>query len=308
VSFPAPSLTPPALADYQWSLNGLAMGANTPFGVLTAEGFDLAAIRSGDTPWPRDHGEAMGLDVYGGRDPLLDVWMKTDGVSLQQAQLELAAATTVRPNEEVPCWFQLPNLPLLCVMCRPRKRPVKIDSDYAAGNIAKPELSLHATDPRIYGAGQAETLTLATPKGGLPFPVGFPVTFSTTTPSTVVVENGNTEMRPIAVFSGPLTNPTIENVSIASEPFLKLVNPEETGYTVLAGDQILLDLGTPHLIQYYTGGVSAGNEPQDISGWLTTTSTWWDLLPGSNTVRFYTNDATNTGGTCEFQWAPAYML
>lgn len=307
--FPSPSLIPPTLENYQFQYNGLTMGANTPFGVLKVDGLSLPEVRSGDANWPRDHGQAMGLDLYGGKDIIFDLWMKTDGSSVQGSQLELAEATRVRPNEELPLWFQLPNLPLMCVMCRPRKRPMSIDSDYAAANIGKPELILHATDPRFYQPGQSQTLTLATPSGGLIFPVLFPVTFSVTTPSTVVIANGNTEMRPIILFNGPLTGPAIENGSIEGEPFLKVVNPEgEEGFTVAAEDQVLINLGTPHLVQYYKGGVTSGSEPVDIMNWLTATSTWWDMLPFNNTIRFYSTDATNTGGTATVQWAPANVI
>lgn len=310
--FPSPALVPPTLEDFQWQFNGVTMGAETPFGVLVGDGFDMAPLRSGDVNKPRDHGQLKGLDVYGPQDIILDVWMKAGGTfgpkSLQASQKELASATLAQPSEDQPLWFQLPNYPLLCIMCRPRKRLMKIDSDYAAAQIGKPELSLHAADPRFYGAGQEDTLTLGTPTGGLTFLVGFPVTFSSLTPGSIVLDNGNMEMRPVVIFSGPLTNPTIENTSIASEPFLKIVNPEETGYTVAAGDQILLNLDTPHLVQYYKGGVTSGSEPTDIMEWLTVASTWWDLLPGANTVRFYSNDATNTGGTATVQWAPAHMI
>lgn len=308
MAFPSPSLVPPVLENFQWSYNGLTLGANTPYGVLTAEGMRRPDIRNGDVNLPRDHGQLMGLDVLGGNDLIFDLWMKTDGMSLQHAQLTLAEAMTVRPGEELPLWFQLPNLPLLCMMCRPRKGPMKVDSDYAAAQVGKPMETLHATDPRFYGKGEAVTLDLETPSGGLTFAVSFPVTFSATTPSSVVLANGNLEMRPIVIFTGPLTSPAIENASIEGEPYLRVVNPEQEGFTVLAGDQLLLDLATPHLAQYYQGGVTAGSTPTDVAGWLTSTSTWWDLLPGANTLRFYSADSEATGGSCTIQWAPAYTI
>jgi hypothetical protein len=133
--------------------------------------------------------------------------MKSDGTSLQHSQLALAAATVVRPNEEPLLWFQLPNLPILCIPCRPRKRLMKVESDYAAASISKPELSLHATDPRIYGAGVATEF-------GVP-----PVTHE-------LNNEGNTEMRPILVITGPATRPKMENESIEGKPFLELVDPK----------------------------------------------------------------------------------
>lgn len=452
MAFPSPALEPPELLAFQYMYNGLKLGAGTPYGVLQVEGLDLAAIRNGDVDWPRDHGQAMGLDLYGGRDLIFDIWMKTDGTSLQHAQMALAKATVVLPDEELPLWFQLPNLPLLCIMCRPRLRPLKVDSDYAAANIGKPELHLHATDPRIYTAGVRTEIK-----------PNHPAT------SKVLVNTGNTEMRPILVFTGPLARPTAKNKSIAGEPsltFSKAVPAEEEERnaresterstkaaresaeeaariasekveaelrvleekseqatresheesvakaqekaekeeaeakkakeeaketyispreerevnekiaqakweyehrgikagrekteleareklekerakereedeaeeaaakiaaekaekeareereedekagelpTVAAGDQLVVDLGTPHRALYYVGGIEKGN-PKNVLGWLTATSLWWDLIPGNNTIEFSSYDAAETVGTLVVEWASANEL
>ena len=450
--FPSPAEEPPSLEPFQWYFNGLTFGANTAIGVLNVEGLDLAEIRSGDVNWPRDHGQAAGLDIFGGRDVLIDLWIKSGGSSLQATQLELAAATNVMPDSEMPLWFQLPTLPILCVMCRPRKRPGKIESDYAAANIYKPTLSFHATDPRIYGEGVETEIKPNHPS------------------TTKTLDNtGNMEMRPIAVFTGPLARPTIKNKAIAGEPFLTIsraipdaeeelgarertersakasresaeavtlaareleeakykiaqeeaeaarrvkaeedegeakveaeeeehaakkvkeeaketyISPREARETteatalatrekkeagekasriagekadketdeeeeitarkkaekeeaeskvteeaaevlariareeaeaagahptVEAGDQILVDLATPHLAQYYVGGISTGKS-KSVLGWVTPTSTWWDLIPGSNPIQFSSYDTGATAGTCEIQWASADQL
>ena len=345
--FPSPLLAVPTLNNFEFEFNGLKFGADTAFAVLGAEGLDLAEIRSGDTGWSRDFGQAMGLDLYGGRDITFDLWMKSNGTSLQSSQLELAAASVAQPNAELPLWFQLPNLPLMCVMCRPRHRKMKIDSDYAAANIGKPELSLHATDPRIYQAGVATVISPNHPA------------------STGVLANGNTEMRPILVFNGPLARPRATNLSIAGDPYIEVRRPnaarekaerkaaeerektedeniekwnkelaektitkeerdekeaaqkvamekavKEEGEafdkeeaegawpTVLLGEQLTVDLGVPHRVETEGGG--------NAMEWLVVPgSTWWDLVPGNNTIQFSSFDDTNTGGTCEVQWAPA---
>jgi hypothetical protein len=450
--FPSPAEKPPSLEPFQWYFNGLTFGANTAIGVLNVEGLDLAEIRSGDVGIPRDHGQFMGLDIFGGRDVLIDLWIKSGGSSLQATQLELAAATNVMPDSEMPLWFQLPTLPVLCVMCRPRKRPGKIESDYAAANIYKPTLSFHATDPRIYGAGVATTISPNHP--------------STT---KTLANTGNSEMRPIAIFTGPLARPTIKNEAIAGEPFLTIskaipleeeernareqtersakaaresaeesariarekleveekiaeektekatreaheetvakaqekaeleeavakkvkeeaketyISPRETREveekiaqakweyehhgtkeerekeeakdreeaeaseaaerkideeeeataktaavkaekearevreasekaselpTVAAGHQIVVDTGTPHRASYYENLTRSGT-PKNVLGWLTPTSTWWDLIPGNNPIQFSSYDAGATAGTLSVQWAPADQL
>jgi hypothetical protein len=297
-------------------------------------------------------------------------------------------------------------------MCRPRRRPQKIDADYAAAAISKPELGFHATDPRFYTAGKESTLKLKI-EGGKD------------KPREVVLANGNTEMRPIVIFTGPLIEPQISNQSITGKPFLKFVNPlfagawlygnnyvagetveyegksfeslqstvtikaltvteavkvgatkafltkevpvgyalqfqaeaekhkvtkvvkvkaeeyevefvgglkeehlnntevnarptpsvvafwkefaEKAKNTVKSGDQLVANLGIPHLIQYYKGGIGVG-KPENVYQWLTSTSTWWDLIPGNNTIQFLTEDTEETGGTAKIEWSAAYTL
>jgi hypothetical protein len=352
--FPPPSITPPALEDWEFYYNGLTFGNETAWGILKIEGLDLASIRHGDVNLPRDHGQLKGLDLYEDRNIIFDMWVKSDGTSLQHAQLALAAASVVQPNEEPPLWFQLPNLPVMCVLCRPRKRPASYDSDYAAAQILKPELGLHASDPRIYGVGEETALTRGT--------------------TTAITNEGNTEMRPIAIFTGPLARPLVGNNSITGDPYIELINPEaeeaeeltrtkreqeeaanrafwEEEYVkgdinkteleekiaaqkvtreaaeleekeklekreekeekgehlaVQAGDQLLVDLSTPHLALYYPGGITA-NKPENVMQWVTPGSTWWDILPDVNDIYFSSFETTTTG-TAALQAASAWQL
>jgi len=385
--FPPPSLTPPTLLDFQWYYQGLTFGRDTALGVLKVEGLDLSGIRSGDVNWPRDHGQAKGLDVFEGKDIIFDLWEKSDGTSLQDEQLKLAKATNIMPNEEAPLWFQLPTLPLMCIFCRVRKRPTPIDADYAAAQVAKPELVLHSTDPRIYTAGTETPLPIATP--------------------TTVTNVGNTEMRQIVILTGPSARPFIKNKTLNGEPFIELEGPakeereeaegkvreereaaeaatkskrvkeeteerskweherafpppfgtitqkeyeeklaaqtvtreaaeateksareaaeatekaareaaeatekseEEAGtlLTIAAGDQVLIDFGNPHLVQYFIGGIGVG-APENALGLVTYASRWWDIVPDANELEYDSLDTGSTG-TAAIQWASAYEL
>lgn len=292
--FPSPSITPPTLENYQWEYNGLTLGANTPYGVLKAEGLDFATPRHGDIPWPRDHGEARGLDVFGGRDVILDLWVKSDGTSLQHALLALAAAQNIMPTAEMPLWFQLPNLPIMCVMCRPRKRTYPIDSDYSAANIAKPELSLHATDPRIYSAGKEASVALGdSPEtGGL----------------IAAVNAGNTETRFVVIFQGEVENPALQNLVISQEPTLRFTLPGEPEENTVPPDyQLSVNTGIPHLVQLYNGTVAEGDWTTAMK-LLTWDSIWYDLIPGENTLRYHASATSNPASTATVQWASAWNL
>lgn len=161
MAFPPTSLTAPPLADWEFWFNGYTIGALQPAGILKVEGLgDLAQIRSGDPAKAREHGQFVGLDLYGGRDVTISVWARSDGVSLQDTLANIAAATVVGLTTEQPLWFQLPNMPTLAVMCRPRKRTVPFDGVYANAMVGKPVMQFHCTDPAIYAQAQWVTVGL----------------------------------------------------------------------------------------------------------------------------------------------------
>ena len=309
MAFPSPSLTPPTLTNWQFSYNGLTFGHATPIKISQVQGLgDLAVVRSGDISRSRDHGENIGLDVYGGRDITLNLEAEDSGSGVPATMSTLASATLVGLTTESPMWFQVPGYPLLCVMCRPRKRTMPWDVGYQIGKLGVVSTQFHATDPRIYGAGQSVTVGLPNPTTGMHFPVTFPMTFGSVAPSGVTVTNaGNAETRPIIVITGPVTNPSVQNASIAGSPTLSFTNPNQTGYTVAAGDQLVIDTDL-HSIQYYVGGVSSGSAPASRGGWLVSGSTWWDLAAGGNLIQFLSQDSASVAGTCSVQWASAYSL
>lgn len=309
--FPAPGESPPSLETMQVHYNGLTIGANTRYAILGVEGLDMGGqARSGDVDLPRDHGQTPGLDVYGGRDILFDLWLAAgDGLSLSTLQTNLAYATQVQPNEELPLWVQLPGLPPLASMCRPRNRKGKIDTKYTAGAVWEPELPLHATDPRMYGAGESLSASAEKPReGGLSFPVTFPATFGSTLPAILEVNNaGTVEMRPIAVLTGPLDLPSLTNASIGGEPYIQIARPLGEEPTVRAGDELVVSFANPRLMLYYQGGVESGSEGEDVRNWLVAGSSWWNLPPRA-TSRIEFRVAAATSGSAELQWAPAWML
>lgn len=316
MSFPSPALTAPSLENWRFEFNGLELGAGTEYGIVGIEGLDLGGpVRAGDVVLPRDHGQTRGLDLLGGRDIIFDLWIAAKTNTLATLQKNLGYATMVQPSAEIPLWFQLPGLPVLCSMCRPRTRKGKIDVDYATSSVYKPELAFHATDPRLYGQGQSLVISAeeTAHTGGVKPPFTFPLSFGATVPVGVAVTNaGNFETRPLLILTGPLPAPTITNTTVEGEPHLQLVRPGAEEPTIAAGDQVLIDLGNPHRILYYAEGIEAGRysqgyEPEDIYSWLTGESVWWDL-PAETTSQVTLRTAAPSAGTCEIQWSSAYTL
>ncbi len=301
-----PSSPPPSLNPWEFSYNGFIFGGTNPVTIKQVQGLgDLAPIRQADKPRARDHGDLIGLDLYGGRDITIDLWVSRDGISLQHALEALAAATVVGGSTEQPLWFNVPGYPVLCAMARVRKRTQVWDVAWSVG-AAAPTVQWHATDPRLYGSPQSATLTIAHPPVGLTFPVTFPVTFGAVTPNILTVTNGgNSEVRPLLVFTGPMTNPTVTNQSLPGAPSFSVSNPLG-GVTVQSGDALVVDMDM-HTVLYYVGGVGA-SQPASRASWVAPGSSWWTLQPGANTVQLVTQDSGPVSGTLQIQWSDGWML
>jgi hypothetical protein len=310
MAFPPYGVTVPSLSNWQGSFGGLLIGEDTPYGIYKVEGWaDTPVIKSGDMDRSRDQGELGGLDFMGGRDIIITGDAVSDGTSLQHALEAVGGLMGAQPAEQ-PLWLQLPNLPLLASMVRPRKNPTPIDIAYGSG-LASKILGFHGGDPRLYAAPESAVATVPTPIAGVHFNISFPLAFGGgSSVSTLTLTNaGNWETRPVLVLTGPMTNPTIENATTGWS--LSFVNPTETGYTLNAGDTLTIDTDLRTVV-YVADGTSVGSPRVS---WLVPGSIWPNpiagiagLAPGSNTIQFTTEDSGAVAGTLDVQFASAYLL
>jgi hypothetical protein len=295
----------PALDAWQMQFNGVVFGAGTDYSILGVEGLDLPVVRNGDVARSRDTGEFIGLDLLGGRDITLTLdCASIAGANLQAdlTTLATAFAPPVGGQTESVLWIQMPNLPLLAVACRVRKRQIPIDLAWSQGLASKIIIALHCTDPRLYGETSDQVIQLSSGTSGMMFPATFPLSFGgAATPGTLVVNNtGNIEMRPIIVITGPVTNPTITNETTGLS--MTFSNPSQSSYTLNSGDTLAIDLDA-HSVLWTVYEASTSSS---VRSWVVNGSTWWDLPPGINTISFTSSDGTepSPAPTCAVEWAP----
>jgi len=301
--FPSPALSVPSLTTYELSYGGLKFGgivAGSAYQLQRLGGLDTPPIITADQQRALDQGEFAGLDLSGGRDIPIDLVVRTDGTSLDHARRALGAVMTPQGATEAPLWLQLPSGTFAC-MARPKKYsgpPVDVSSLVGGGGVAN--ILMHATDPRWYSApSKTQTVGLPAPLGGLGFPVTFPASFGGGGVGGIlqVYNNGLFEMRPVLIFTGPCTNPSATNLSIAGAPTI--------GFTIslAAGDTLVV--GTDFQSAVYTvAGSTAGSSRRNL---LTPTSTWFNLPPGLNQIEFNTTDGTQVAGTLTVQSADAWL-
>lgn len=299
---PSPSLTPPALANYQMSFRGLTFGGVVPgsaYQLQGLKGIDMPPVMSGDVQRALDQGEMMGLDLSAGRDIEITLVINPDGTSLDHARQALAGVLAVAGNTEEPLYLQLPSGVFAC-MARPRKyaAPVDITTVLAKGCVSN--ALLHATDPRWYAMPtKTATVGLPEPLGGVSFPISFDVSFGGgSTGGLLTVENNGTfECRPIFTITGPCTNPVISNLSIPGAPSLGF------NITLGSGDTLVVETDYQSIL-YTPAGASGGASRR---GSLMTGSTWWNLNPGPSQIEFTTSDGTQVSGTLTVVSADSFM-
>lgn len=303
MSFPSPSLSPPALQTYQLSYKGLTFGGviqGAVYQLQELKGLDVPPVLAGDVQRALEQGEFAGLDLSAGRDVEIKQVVQTDGTSFDHARQALSAAMAVAGVTERPLYVQLPSGVFAC-MARPRKHSgpsIDIVAVLAKGGVA--DTMLHATDPRWYAApSKTQTVSLPAPLGGVSFPVSFDLSFGGgSTGGILQVENNGTfECRPILIFTGPCVNPVATNLSITGAPSLGF------NITLAAGDTLTVETDFQSVI-LQTAGTSGGASRR---GTLMTGSTWWNLPPGLSQVEFTTSDPTQVTGTLTVQSADAFM-
>ncbi len=143
-------------------------------------------------------------------------------------------------------------------------------------------VDLQAPDPCWFDA-EATTLPLAGLTGGASFPIAFPASFAVMG-STMVVLNAGDIAAPVRItIPGPCLNPVVENLTTGEQIALTL--------EVDAGETVLIDTAYGNLLCQ----LQAANGTQtNAMQYLSSDSTFWQLLPGENIVTFST-----PGGSAE---------
>ncbi len=312
--FPAPSVTPPSLTSYQVQFNGYTFGGDTNVNLQKIEGLDRPAVRQQDPDWPRTRGQSRGLDLLSGRDITFTCEIAPVGsLTLADATQNLRNCLAPRGTTEDPLFVAFNGL-VYVTSVRIRKHNVPVDISYALGNLAKNvSLQFHATDPFFYSTPtSAPSCGLGTPTGGFGFPFpsssGFPLSFGGGTGgnSVTCTNTGDVECYPILYITGPVTYPSITNLTTGETVAFAL--------TMATDDILVVNMDTPHSATYYVAGTYPNNGASRLYT-LSTQSTWWSLPPaqgpnavngGVSTIQFESQDTTQVAGTLQVQYCSAF--
>lgn len=258
---------------------GLTIGAGTDYKIAEISGLSAPPVRSSDRPVARRHGQHPGDDFYEARTITVSTNLVEFNDAAMSTKRAVLAAAFAGGHDETFLKFQIPGVAAggrRRVLCRPRRSGFVVTKELVAG-VARDVFQLHATDPRIYDdISQSAATALPAGSNGLTFPLTFPLVFGATTSGSITANNaGNFNTGALLRVFGPVTNPKIENLTAGASIELELV--------VASGDYIEIDTAAHTVLLNGTASRYSS---------LTSTSTWWDITPGDNEIRF---QAASTG-------------
>lgn len=264
---------------YQFERSGILFGAFTGMEHMSTAGLGMPDVRRSDVVRPRDHGMIPGTNFLPGRT--VDINLQVIGTSAADLDAKLAQVASAGADvglTEAPLVFLLPGESKRRINCRMTKRAVLVDGDYTFGK-ALVYLEFFATDPRLYdNVLTSQALTLPSSSGGLAWPLGWPLGWGTVVSGLVNVTNSGTfPTRPVVTFIGPLTSPSIQNVTTGLT--------WASNFDLQSGDQLVVDFDARTVLL---------NGTASRYSTVLATSTWWELLAGVNQLRLGASAGTGT--------------
>lgn len=280
--------------DWEMEFRDLLMGGSTSYSIVSVEGLlDLPEVTSSDQARLRRHGLRAGDDFLQGRAVTVTLEIYASSEAAFTAAIS-GLKSALRPGiAEVPLVFRLPSVAggaKFQVNARVRKVswPVTMAQFHRIPEVV---VEFYSTDPRLYSNTLLTgTTTLPTGAGGLAFNAVAPFTFgATSTGGTLNLTNSGSWITPVVFrIDGPVTTPRIIHDDLGLELKLTL--------TVASGEYILLDSESRTIL---LGGTASRYAD------LSSTSRWFDLEPGVNTISF--RGATTAAGSLSATYRSAWV-
>ena len=280
--------------DWQVEYRSLLTGGDTAYSLVQVEGLvDMPPVRPADLVLSRRHGAHPGDDFVDVRSIVLTYEIYAADNTAFAAAVE-ALQTAYRPGgDEQALVFQIPGVAdgaKALVWCRPRRRQLPVNLEWFH-RLPIATIEMVATDPLVYANTESEaSTTLPSAAGGLVFPIVFPRTYgaSATGGSITCVNDGSFDTDPTFRIDGPATNPRIENLTAGKTIAVNI--------TLASGEFLLIDVKSRTVL---LGGTTSR------FSFLDTSSRWFSLAPGSNSITF--RASTSTAATLTARWRSAWL-
>lgn len=255
---------------------------------------DSPDVRTGDLTLLQRDGQVPGVDFLGGRTIAATVLVFDEDRDQFAGHIAGLVGALTSGGVEDQLRVEIPGVGngWVQLSARVRKRSVKLNQDFYGG-MATVDIEWFATDPRLYAVAEqiAETTPPLPSDVGMVFDVAFDLRFTWPTSfgpaaatldasGTVITRSvtantaGSTSTSPIIEVHGPATS------IVVSVPAQQKRLEIRDGYTLPAGTFLRFDMRA-RTVAWCTNPDDPG---QSVFHLLTPGSTFFNLLPGNNTV------------------------
>lgn len=250
------------------------------------DGLGLPPVRTSSGNYSGRDGGYVGSQFYGMRlITLTGRFFSTSPVTLEASRQALAAAVA---SSSITLTLTTNAGASYLITCNVDSLDMPINRSVSTAPF---KLSLIAPDPIIYDNSAAAMSVAITRSvgGGITWPISWtPVTWAPGSQPIAINNTGGVIIYPVITLNNAMTNPTITNVTTGQSFSLN-------GFTTAAGDVVVIDMKNRTVL--LNGG--------SVLPYVTTSSIWWSLIPGSNSVSLNsTNGADTVTGTVS--WRAGY--
>lgn len=273
---------------WQLELNGVLLGPGTNYLLRDVDLWAAPEVAPAETARAQAHGMFAGRDWLRQRlvtASVAIVAQSTDAAEIVLRQALTAAWQPPSDGTPVPLVWMEDDAVKYRVVGKPRLASPKVSPRMPA------ECRFVCTDPRIYANAESSASTgLATVSGGLTFAAAAPFVFgSAGAGSTMACTNAGTFPTPwVATFTGPLVAPGLEHVGLG----MSISFPSAS---LAAGETLVVDSAARTVLL---------NGTASRYSWLSSTSRWFELQAGANSVRL---SGSSGAGSVTLTWRSAWL-
>lgn len=285
---------PTLTAPYSFYFNGLYFGGEgSPYQILSVDGLEsLPGLRVQDDNRGYADGMFSGRDFLAGRT--IGIVFNTFGSGSTSAQENLNTAQQAllpQTSGTTPLYFKIPGSTASEQFINARVRGLRttIDPNYTYGWIAS-QLELFCPDPKYYNSNQQVASIIYGNNLGRAYDRTYDLDYGggTAYRATTVNNAGWATTYPLITLNGPITNPSLGNLTTG--------NVLNFTCTLIASDVLTVDL--------YNKLITLNGQPARN---LLSSGTWFGAQPGNNTFTvngtFYQPGVTSV----TIAWNSAYI-
>ena len=284
---------PAVIANYSFSFNNQVFGGTgSPYQILSVDGLEgIPDIRNQDDNRGYNDGMFTGRDFLGGRNISMIIQILSSSAASAQANLNtLQQALLPQTSGTTPLYFILSNADTEQVInARVRGFRTTVNPEYTYGYILA-QVEFFCPDPRYYSSNIQTATLLYSPPTGRIYNRTYNLVYGggSATITTNIANNGWTDTYPVINLNGPITNPTLGNLTQSAALNFNV--------TLSSSDDFEIDL--------YNKLITLNGQPARntlISG------TWFSASPGNNS--YYLTGTGTLAGTTEavVTWQSAYI-